>query len=206
MSNSSISQNENGTHQIAIRTGLILRNLRNSMQQLGLDKSMAELAMDVPQARQRLGHIVTLTREAADSVMNSVEMAQPGQDKLAAGAGLLKLRWDAWSVLPSAEKQAHDLASNTLSWLTTVPHITQETSQHLHAIMMAQGFEDITGQIVQHMVGVLNQVEKQLIQLLRDSTASSDHFRSTAQSHSVSAEDKPSSQDDVDELLSSLGL
>lgn len=206
MSKSDISQNENGMHEFAIRTGLILRDLRNSMQQLGLDKSIAEVAKDIPEARERLGRIVSLTREAADSVINSVERAQPGQDLLAAEADLLRLRWEAWSVAPFKDKQAHELASNTLGWLATVPLITRETSQQLHTIMMAQGFEDITGQIVQHMVGVLNQAERQLVQMLRDSTSCSGSYMQTSPTNSASLADKPSSQGDVDELLATLGF
>lgn len=94
----------------------------------------------------------------------------------------------------------------TRDWLDTVAPVAGATRQHLHAIMMAQGFQDLTGQIVQRMMGVLNEVEQQLIQVLRDNAPEEDHPGRSAPSASALTADKRASQDDVDDLLASLGL
>ncbi|WP_337014363.1 protein phosphatase CheZ [Pantoea sp. AS142] len=191
--------------EITARAGSILRTLRDSLQQLGLDKTIADVAGSIPNARERLGYVVTLTREAANDVINSVEVTQPLQTELADKAGTLTQRWNATSVKLLDEGQAHALATDTVAWLDEVPHITSLTQQQLHAIMMAQGFQDLTGQIVQAMMAVLNQAEQQLIQVLRDSTVSSGIGERTVTSQPSSSE-KPASQDDVDDLLASLGI
>lgn len=199
-------RNKTEVHDLTIRSGIILRNLRNSLKELGLDKAIADVAGDIPEARERLGHVVTLTREAADSALQSVELAMPWQDQLSADAVHLMRRWNAWSEMSADEKLAHELTVDTLTLLTGVPQINRATSQQLHAIMMAQGFQDVTGQIVQRMLKVLDQVEQQLIELLRDSvpgTVSS--VRSVSFSTALAAV-APASQDDVDDLLASLGL
>lgn len=192
--------------EITVRTGSILRTLRDSLQQLGLDKTIADVAGSIPDARERLGYVVTLTREAANGVINSVEMTQPMQTLLAEKAGGLTQRWDATNAQRLDEGQTRELAADTLAWLDDVPRITELTRQQLHAIMMAQGFQDLTGQIVQRMMAVLNQVEKQLIQVLRDSAAGPGHRETAAPPQAPCAAEQAASQDDVDDLLASLGI
>lgn len=192
--------------EITVRTGSILRTLRDSLQQLGLDKTIADVAGSIPDARERLSYVVTLTREAANGAINSVEMTQPMQTLLAEKAKHLSERWKAASSHQPAEGETRELAADTLAWLHDVPEITSLTRQQLHAIMMAQGFQDLTGQIVQKMMEVLNQAEQQLIQVLRDSSAGSGTGERNAPAHCSSAAEKAASQDDVDDLLASLGI
>ena len=191
---------------ITARAGSILRTLRDSLQQLGLDKTIADVAGSIPNARERLGYVVTLTREAADGVINSVEITQPMQTQLAEKAEQLTHRWNATAGSSPDEDQTHALAADTRAWLEELPRITSLTQQQLHAIMMAQGFQDLTGQIVQAMMAVLNQAEQQLIQVLRDNSGAQGIGERTASPKSSSSPEKPASQDDVDDLLASLGI
>lgn len=191
---------------LTVRTGAILRTLRDSLQQLGLDKTIAEVAGSIPDARDRLGYVVKLTREAADGVLNSVEIAQPVQTQLAEDAEKLTLRWNAWAVSAQEDNSTRELAAATQTWLANIPDVTNDTRQQLHVIMMAQGFQDLTGQIVQRMVSVLNDVEQQLIQVLRDSSPGHSSTGNSSSATSPTVTDKASSQNDVDDLLASLGL
>jgi len=162
------------------------------------------VAGSIPNARERLGYVVTMTREAAEGVINSVEITQPLQTELGEKAEKLTQRWDAASGNPSDKEQAQALAVDTAALLDEVPRITGLTQQQLHAIMMSQGFQDLTGQIVQAMMAVLNQAEQQLIQVIRDNTGS--HGTASAPSKPASPSETPASQDDVDDLLASLGM
>ncbi|WP_313653240.1 protein phosphatase CheZ [Pantoea sp.] len=192
--------------EITARTGAILRTLHDSLQQLGLDKTIAEVAGSIPDARERLGYVVTLTREAADGVINSVEATQPMQTLLADNAEQLTQRWETNASQPLNSDQAQALAADTRAWLDDVPRITGRTQQQLHAIMMAQGFQDLTGQIVQRMMAVLNQCEQQLIQIIRDKSASATTSERAAPPQSPAPAEQAASQDDVDDLLASLGI
>jgi len=192
--------------EITARTGAILRTLHDSLQQLGLDKTIAEVAGSIPDARERLGYVVTLTREAADGVINSVEATQPMQTLLADNAEQLTQRWETNASQPLNSDQAQALAADTRAWLDDVPRITGLTQQQLHAIMMAQGFQDLTGQIVQRMMAVLNQCEQQLIQIIRDKSASATTSERAAPPQSPAPAEQAASQDDVDDLLASLGI
>jgi len=192
--------------EITARAGSILRTLRDSLQQLGLDKTIADVAGSIPNARERLGYVVTLTREAANEAINSVEITQPLQTELAEKAEQLTQRWNETSGNVSDKAQTDALAADTRAWLNEVPRITSLTQQQLHAIMMAQGFQDLTGQIVQAMMAVLNQAEHQLIQVIRDNAGLTGTAERTAPSQPSSSPEKPASQDDVDDLLASLGM
>ncbi|MGJ0480352.1 protein phosphatase CheZ [Pantoea agglomerans] len=192
--------------EITARAGYILRQLRDSLQQLGLDKTIADVAGSIPNARERLGYVVTMTHDAAEGVINSVEMTQPLQTELGEKAEKLTQRWDATSGSPLDKEQTQALASDTLALLNDVPRVTGLTQQQLHAIMMSQGFQDLTGQIVQAMMAVLNQAEQQLIQVIRDNAGSHVTADRTAPSKPASASETPASQDDVDDLLASLGM
>lgn len=192
--------------EITARAGYILRQLRDSLQQLGLDKTIADVAGSIPNARERLGYVVTMTHDAAEGVINSVEMTQPLQTELGEKAEKLTQRWDATSGSPLDKEQTQALASDTLALLNDVPRVTGLTQQQLHAIMMSQGFQDLTGQIVQAMMAVLNQAEQQLIQVIRDNAGSHVTADRTAPSKPASPSETPASQDDVDDLLASLGM
>lgn len=206
MSPSDIHSKHQEIGEITARAGHILRQLRDSLQQLGLDKTIADVAGSIPNARERLGYVVTMTREAAEGVINSVEITQPLQTDLGEKAEKLSQRWDATSGTLSDKEQTQALAADTVALLNDVPRVTGLTQQQLHAIMMSQGFQDLTGQIVQAMMAVLNQAEQQLIQVIRDNTGSHSTAERTAPSKPSSAPETPASQDDVDDLLASLGM
>lgn len=205
MSVTTFSGRDDDVHAIIARTAAILRMLRNSLRALGFDQVIAEVAGTIPDARARLGYVVTLTTEAATGVLNSVELSQPCQARLEEEAGRLASRWNGWFSLPGGNTQALALATDTRSWLASVPLITGITRQQLHTIMMAQGFQDLTGQVVQRMMWVLDEVEQQLVQVLRDSAPISTE-RCPAPLSPALAGGRPASQDDVDDLLASLGL
>ncbi|MBK0018882.1 protein phosphatase CheZ [Kosakonia sp. S42] len=58
----------------------LLHKLRDNLYQLGLDKTIAEVAGSIPDAHDRLGYVVTLTRDAVGCVLNSVERRNPGRN------------------------------------------------------------------------------------------------------------------------------
>ena len=59
-----------------------------------------------------------------------------------------------------------ELVRDTRSYLQWVPQQTQATSGQLHDIMMAQDFQDLTGQVIKKLVVVIRDIEKQLIEVL----------------------------------------
>ncbi|GAB3391068.1 protein phosphatase CheZ [Azotobacter armeniacus] len=151
------------------RIGQLTRMLRDSMRELGLDKEIEKAAQAIPDARDRLGYIAAMTEQAADRALNAVDRAQPIQDELAKGARELDERWQAWFADPLELDQAKALVTDTRAYLAEVPRQTQATQSQLLEILMAQDFQDLTGQVIKKMMEVIQEIEHQLLQVLIDS-------------------------------------
>lgn len=82
------------------RIGQVTRMLRDSMRELGLDKEIEKAAQAIPDARDRLGYIASMTEQAGERALNAVDRAQPLQDALAKGAADLDKRWQEWFANP----------------------------------------------------------------------------------------------------------
>ena len=77
-------------------------------------------------------------------------------------------------------------------------------------IIMAQDFQDLTGQVIQGMLGVITAIEKELIQVLLDSVPAEKREETMSLLNgpvvNPKASDVVRDQDEVDDLLSSLGF
>lgn len=153
---------------IISRIGQLTRMLRDSMRELGLDQAIAQAAEAIPDARDRLDYVVTMTAQAADRALSCVEAAQPHQAKLESGANALKERWDKWFANPIELADARSLVNDTRQYLEEVPSHTSFTNTQLMEIMMAQDFQDLTGQVIKRMMVVIQEIEKQLLMVLME--------------------------------------
>lgn len=220
-----ISDDQSG-EDIVQRIGHLVRLLRNSMKELGLDKEVEKAAEAIPDARDRLSYIAVMTEQAAERALNAIDRAQPLQDKIAAGAKALDARWQAWFENPMELDQAKELVIETRSFLAEAPELTDKTNKELLEIMMAQDFQDLTGQVIKRMMEVIREMEFQLLQVLLDSVSEDDERpdlqRRTddikqSQSRKTSSllngppvtdsePDVVADQDQVDDLLAELGF
>ncbi|ACY84189.1 protein phosphatase CheZ [Edwardsiella piscicida] len=151
---------------IIARIGQLTRMLRDSMKELGLDQAIAQAAEAIPDARDRLDYVVQMTRQAAERALSCVEAAQPRQTQMEKGSKELKQRWDAWFENPIELEDARALVTDTRQFLSEVPEHTAFTHSQLLEIMMAQDFQDLTGQVIKRMMDVIQEIEKQLLMVL----------------------------------------
>ena len=147
--------------------GHLTRQLHDTLAELGYDKQLQECTAAVlPDARQRLAYVVTLTEQAASRALNAVELATPVQEGLAADAQALAGRWDATFRGESGVDEFKVLAKATRDYLGAVPERTDATRDHLREIMMAQEFQDLTGQVLKRITELASNLETQLLMLL----------------------------------------
>lgn len=160
-----------GAHSddLVVRIGQLTRMLRESMRELGLDKEVEKAAEAIPDARARLNYVASMTEQAADRALNAVDRAQPLQSEIETRAENLDQQWQTWFENPMELDQARQLVNDTRSYLVAVPEMTRETSKELLEIMMAQDFQDLTGQVIKKMMEVILEVENQLLQVLLES-------------------------------------
>lgn len=194
-------------HRIAHLT----RTLRESMRELGLDQAIKDAAHAIPDARDRLHYVAQMTEQAANRVLNAAEQMQPWQESMQTQAQSLDARWQQWFDHPVELNQARGLVDDTRALLKDIPEKARASQNNLMDIIMAQDFQDLTGQVILKMLGVIGTIETELIQVLIDNAPADkrDETRSLLNGPVVNAEGKNdvvANQDQVDDLLSSLGF
>jgi len=197
--------------QLIHRIGALTRQMRESIRELGLDKGIARVAEAIPDARDRLGYIAQMTERAAERALNAVDAAQPIQDGLARQAKGLTQRWDAWFENPVELDVARQLVLDNRAYLAGVPEQVGATNAQLMEIMMAQDFQDLTGQVIKKMMNVIQDMDTQLLQLLIDNAPPEKrHEASQGLLHGPQTvpglPDAVDDQGQVDDLLASLGF
>jgi len=196
------------------RIGQVTRALHDNLRGLGLDKILEQVAQDIPDARDRLNYVARMTEQAAERVLNATDVATPLQTELASAALTLEARWKQVLATPSLKSEYNVAAEETLTFLTMTGDHTTETKALLMDIMMAQDFQDLTGQVIKKITGLAQELEKQLVQVLIDfspaiakkETATTTPSLMNGPQIDANAADVVASQEQVDDLLDSLGF
>jgi chemotaxis protein CheZ len=199
--------------QLIVRIGNLTRMLRDNMRELGLDKEIERAAQAIPDARDRLNYIATMTEQAAERTLNAVELAQPIQSDIERQAEALDKRWGAWFEKPVELADARSLVLDTRAFLGDVPGQARATGSHLLEIMMAQDFQDLTGQVIKKMMDMIRTLEHELLQVLIENVPSERRVEvqqttlmNGPQVNPEGKADVVSDQAQVDDLLASLGF
>lgn len=199
--------------RVLSKVGHLTRVLHDSLRELGYDKVLEKAAAQIPDTRDRMSYVADMTEKAAQRALNAIEIAKPVQDGLATDAASLDGRWQQLFDRKLSLEQFKQLVADTRIFLTDVPSRAEATNTQLMEIMMAQDFQDLTGQVIKRVTAVTNDLESQLVQLLVENVPAD--RRPEAQSSGlingpvVNAEgrsDVVTSQEQVDDLLESLGF
>jgi chemotaxis protein CheZ len=200
------------------RLGGIVRLLHDSLRELGYDKALTEASSQIVDAQDRLEYVATLTEQAANKVLNTLDDGMPAQDLLSKQAKDMENRWDDLFAGKLSIEQFKALAGDSKQFAQLVSEATEAEKARLLEIMMAQDFQDITGQLIKKVVVITKTVENELTQLLKDS-APPDVKEKLAQKQAAQEQEQPVTlmqgpsvpsaaldQDSVDDLLADLGF
>lgn len=195
---------------IVSRIGQLTRMLRDSLKELGLDRAISEAADAIPDARDRLDYVVQMTSQAAERALTCVELSQPIQQELESKSKALSDRWDEWFSNPDDLKFAESLVTDTRNFLKLVPEHASFTNAQLLEIMMAQDFQDLTGQVIKKMMDVVQGIEKELVTVLMENLPERPEIKKEDSllngPQMPGAMNALSDQSQVDDLLDSLGF
>ena len=195
------------------RLGGIVRLLHDSLRELGYDKALNEASSQIVDAQDRLEYVATLTEQAANKVLNTLDEGMPAQDVLSKQSKDMELRWGELFNGKLSLDEFKALAGDSRQFATSVTTATEAEKARLLEIMMAQDFQDITGQLIKKVVKITQAVEGELAQLLRDN-APPDLKEKLAQKQATpeplmqgpSVPQAALNQDNVDDLLADLGF
>jgi chemotaxis protein CheZ len=194
------------------RIGHMTRQLHDTLRELGYDHALEEAAKAIPDARQRLAYVAQMTEQAASRVLNATDVARPIQENLQAQAAALSGRWDRLFGGDLSVDEFKALAGDTRNYLNDVPKQTTATNDQLMEIMMAQDFQDLTGQVIKKVVDLAQRMETELLQVLLEAMPQGMKFEAPEglmNGPVINADgrtDVVANQEQVDDLLESLGF
>lgn len=206
-----MESNRNGNDdlkQVITRIGTLMRTLRESMRELGLEKSVQQAVASIPDGKDRLRYIAQMTAQAAEKTLNGIDVIKPLQVDMNKNAQELQQQWQQ----AEGEAVPAQLRQSTEVFLSQVIQDSETTKAELLEIMMAQDFQDLTGQVIKKMMEVVEEAEKQLLALLMENTPP--EMRAKTQNDSLlngpqinkEGVNVMASQSQVDDLLDELGF
>lgn len=195
--------------------GKLTRQLHDSITNFKLDPRVSDLAnTEIPDARDRLNYVMEKTELAANKTMDAVERTLPIATDLQDNLQAVRPNWNSLMKGQIALEEFKMLCHKIDQLLTQVEGGSTELHAHLTEILMAQDFQDLTGQVIRRVIELVQEVESQLVEILRAfgmDQVSAEEPKPTSEPegpviHPELRDDVVHSQDDVDDLLSSLGF
>lgn len=201
------------TGDVYTRLGQLTRQLYDAMCQLGYGDALERVARrEIPDARERLAYIAEMSEQAAVRTLNAVEKIQPIQGALESASQRLGSRWDKLYEKRLSVEEFKRLSADTRDFMEEFSARTRKTNTLLLEIVVAQGFQDLTGQVIKKIFALARMMEQELLQLLVDAippekkaTLGAD-FLNGPVINPAGRDDVAVNQAQVDELLESLGF
>jgi chemotaxis protein CheZ len=211
--------------------GRLTRGLHNAIVNFNVDADLSKeppmiAKSDIHDASHRLNYVIELTQKAAEKTMDVVDEAAPVAMNLGQEASSLRAEWARLKRREMTPDEFRDLYERMDVFFGQMVTGTAQLSRNLQDIVLEQGFQDLTGQVLKRVIGLINEVEKDLVSLVRiagqveeiagltNDKETIDHDAEIMHKRKTEAEgpqikeraDVVSGQDDVDDLLSSLGF
>ncbi len=196
--------------------GRLTRQLHDTMGGFVIDPKITTLTeSDLPDAKERLQYVITMTEQSANQTLSAVESLLPISQDLDMQVEKLSSKWERFldREMPFAEFK--NMSSEISKHFEQSKGALQQVQEGLNEILMAQGFQDITGQIIKRVIKLVQDLETSMVQLIKISGGKSAETKvgndlelpgPVVPGVDDKKGDVASSQDDVDDLLSSLGF
>jgi len=190
--------------------------LQGALERFTLDSRLVDLAeKEMPDARHRLDHVLKLTDEAAHKTMDLVEQSVPIADRTAKSAADLLVLWKRFRAREIAIEDFKTMLEKMDGFLAATKGDTETLRNNLSEVLMTQGYQDLTGQIIRGVMKLVAELEAtlgELVHLAADGEPKSSDKevpRGRGFGPAIPGIDHGpavSGQQDVDSLLSGLGL
>jgi chemotaxis protein CheZ len=203
--------------QLFQEVGKLTRDLHEALSNFNVDARLVDLTeKDIPDTRARLNYVITTTEDAAHKTLGYIDATMPLAQELRQSAEKIDESWQRFRKREMSAEEFRQLAKEIEGYLPTVRQHADQVHQNLSEMTLAQGFQDLTGQVIRQVITLVEEVEDNLVQLVK---VAGKHQQLTKQSKEtdplkaegpqMNAKDNPdvvNNQDDVDDLLSSLGF
>ncbi|HKT72905.1 MAG TPA: protein phosphatase CheZ [Steroidobacteraceae bacterium] len=200
-------------------------DLQGALERFSIESRLADIAEnEIPDARARLTHVIKMTDEAAHRTLDLVEQSGPLAERTGKEAGQLLERLAAYKKATNgaqgleASIKAIDaflpLMKSVEQFLPAARADSENIRRNLADVLLAQGYQDLTGQIIRSVMKLVEELEAALDSLAalsgdvveHASMGETEASRQGPVVPGVTKGDVASGQTDVDALLSGLGM
>jgi len=198
--------------------GKLTRELHEAMSNFNVDSRLVDLTEnDMPNTRDRLNYVITTTEEAAHKTLGFIDQTLPLATELKQTADNIDKSWHRFRMKEMTVDEFRNLSKEIEVYLPEVKQHSEQIHANLSEMMMAQGFQDLTGQVIRQVIELVEEVEGNLVRLVKIAGQHTDDNKPSdkkvdpikAEGPQINAQDNPNvvnDQDEVDDLLSSLGF
>jgi chemotaxis protein CheZ len=212
---------------IFLSIGKLTRGLHDSMMNFNVDAGKSASVNpdegEFNDASNRLNYVIELTQNAAEKTMDMVEEAAPISLGLGQEAAILKKEWLRLRQREMTPDEFRDFYERLDNFFDVTDTSTKKLNENLQSIILEQGFQDLTGQVLKRVITLMSEVEDNLVSLVKIAaqvesvvgikpeevklqTKEADIKGEGPQVKAKEREDVVTNQDEVDDLLSSLGF
>lgn len=193
--------------------GKLTRELHNTIKQIDSELTITE----IPNAKIRLNRVISMTEEAANRTMDIIDATIPLANELAAEARELLVDWSKFKRREFGVEDFASLYQAMMMFLEKVDKTASEIHANLQNVLLAQDFQDLSGQAIKKVISVVGEVENKLFKLVKIAAEANSAINpESAHNQQLITEEiqKPNpevnkevtSQDEADDLVSSLGF
>mgnify|MGYP001147365783 CR=1 FL=1 len=211
--------------------GRLTRSLHDAIVNFKIDENAVLAQKDangtepsrIDDAFNRLNFVIDTTEKAANRTMDLVEASLPVSQELGETAKKIKGDWQRLIKKELTPDEFRSLYKEIDHFLTFTIDKSSNIESNLSNILMAQDFQDITGQVIKKVIKLVKDVEENLVDLIRMAAdvesltgiapPSVNELKPAAEEEYLEGpvidnhrQDVAKNQDDVDDLLSSLGF
>jgi len=216
------------------QVGQLTRGLHSALCNFSIDDGLTKEPPEMPSsenqnASENINYVIELTQKAADKTMDMVEASAPIALSLGQEAATLREEWARMKRREMTADEFRDVYQRVDDFFGQMNSGTAELNKNLQNIILEQGFQDLTGQVLKRVISLVKGVEENLVSLVRIagqveeitglvdtadtegkqnsvSTTAADIEAEGPQINADKRDDVVSGQDEVDDLLSSLGF
>lgn len=197
--------------------GKMTREIHESIQNFRMDSRIADLAeTDIPDAKDRLEYVITMTENAANTVLGVVERSSPLAEKLSDQSRSLSEQWQRFRRRELDANELREMGQDVESFFAESDRMMTDLLSGFTEVLMAQDFQDLTGQIIRRVINLVDEIESNLVELIKiqgenyqreeKAVAKAETVLDGPQIPGKETDEVMKGQDDVDDLLASLGF
>ncbi len=207
-----------GDDELFIEIGKLTRSLHEALANFQMDSRITDLAAnEIPDAKERLNYVIEKTEQAANKTMDKVESCTERSNTMAKDAEELLIEWKRLYDRQLEPGDFRKLCKKIEEHLQKNKNDADKLHGELNEVLMAQDYQDLTGQVIRQVITLVHDVEESMVHIIK-MFGSMDGYNK-AKDELVTKEgvegpvvniekrnDVVQGQDEVDDLLSSLGF